>query len=203
MMSIYKTISFALLVSVICSCQDKGGRNVLSDSTTTLAKQPMADAVTAVPDTNKTAFNRNSRELPVAVLRDEQVYKTLLNGIAQWNYQHGDTLQNYKSSYYYSKVLLPHLPVFLKDGDLSKVYKSGLDMDFNHKKSAKSAVTDEDCPDSISLLYDEEMQVYFLQIEESYWVEEEGGTTCYGSDRIIHFKISGNEIEVVTITVAG
>jgi len=60
-----------------------------------------------------------------------------------------------------------------------------------------------DCPDSISLLYDEEMQVYFLQIEESYWVEEEGSTTCDGADRIINFKINGNKIEVVTITVAG
>ena len=203
MMSIYKTILFAALLTIICSCQDKGAQNVLRDSTTTPAEQPMADTVIAVPDTNIAALNRHFSELPVAILRDEKVYNTLLKGIAQWNYQHGDSLENYKSSTYYSKILLPHLPIFLKEGDLTEVYKSGLDMDFNHRKSARSAVSDEDCPDSISLLYDEEMQVYFLQIEESYWVEEEGSTTCYGSDRIIHFKINGNKIEVVTITVAG
>lgn len=204
MMSLHKTIFCALLFSMICSCQNKGGENVLRDSTTTLGGKPMADTVVAVPDTKGTPQMGHSADPAVAILRTEQAYQLLLKGIAQWNYHNGDTLQHYKSSNYYSKILLPHLSSFLKNGDLSKVYtESGLQMDFNHKKSANSSVIDEDCPDSISLRYDEEMQLYFLQVEESYWVNQEDSTACYGSDRIIHFKITGNEIEVVTITIAG
>ncbi|TDQ06180.1 hypothetical protein [Pedobacter metabolipauper] len=191
-----KNTLLLFLIILLSACNDTEKKT--SDTTDS------ATAVSVQPEVSTAEIHIEPKYNPIDELKQPHMQQALLDAIDSWYKQKGDSTSKYKEDNQVVTLTDSYLKDFFADADLSKVNsESGASRKYDFKKSLAPYRDSSECMDEISLRHIKEDDSYLFQVTNYYMVDEDGRSECYGSDKLIRFRMNGQEISIIDITYAG